>query len=378
MFDKKHKSDICDYIDWRGDLTFDLSPFNDVDALIFAQLSYLDFSNLAPESLNSSILLSQLSKVFFASSDFERRSNLGMLIDPKSHELLKKAGESRRFGNIAVTGFVSRYDSAKEEQFAAVTFVLNQGSLLSQQQIFVAFRGTDDTLVGWKEDFNLAFLEQVPAQKDALAYLENAAAEFKKAEIIAGGHSKGGNLALYSSANLSEKFQKNLSLVYNFDGPGFSQSTLDSNEFFSIKAKIRSFYPQFSVIGMLFHHYDSFKIVQSDEKLAMQHNPFSWFVKGTNFETKEEFDSGSEIFFKSFNKWFEEILPEQRKEFVETLFGLLESTNAITNSDLSKEKLKNTGRIIKAFAKLDSGIRDEAMKLVAEFIKTFVSEVVNN
>lgn len=378
MFDKKTKNDICDYIDWRGDLSFELSPLNDVDALIFAQLSYLNFTGIAPENLNSSIKLSQLSKVFFGSSDFETRSDLGMLIDPKSNELLKKAGESKRFGDVEVCGFISRYDSKKEEQFSAVTFVLNEGSLLEKQQVFVAFRGTDDTIVGWKEDFNLAFLEKVPAQQDALAYLENVASHFKKAQLVAGGHSKGGNLAVYACANLNEKSKKNLSLVYNFDGPGFSQAMLDSDEFFSVKTKIRSIYPQFSIIGMLFHHYESYKIALSDEKLVMQHNPFSWFVKGCGFEVKEGLDSGSEIFFNSFNKWFEEILPEQREQFVETVFGLIESTEAITNTELSKDKLKNTGKIIKAFAKLDSEIRDEAMKLAGDFIKTVVSEVVNN
>lgn len=368
------KSDICDYIDWRGDLSFEVSPFNDVDALIFAQLSYLNYSGLVSESLDSSIKMSQLAKVFFGASDFEKRSDLGVLIDPKSNELLKKAGESVRFGDVDVCGFISRYDSEKEEQFSAVTFVLNEGSLLEKQQVFVAFRGTDDTLIGWKEDFNLAFLEKVPAQADAVAYLENAASFFKKAELFVGGHSKGGNLSVFAAANLNEKFQKNLSLVYNFDGPGFSKSSLDSNEFFSVKAKIRSVYPQFSIIGMLFHHYDSYRIVLSDEKLVMQHNPFSWFVKGTAFEEKEELDSGSEVFFNSFNKWFEELNADQRVQFVETLFGLLDSTNAITNTDLSKDKLKNTGKIIKAFAKLDAEIRDEAMKLVGEFIKTIVSE----
>ncbi len=377
MFVKKLNSDICDYIDWRGDLNFELSPLNDVDALIFAQLSYINFTGLAPDGFNSSIKLSELAKIFFGSSDFEKRSNLGMLIDPKSNELLKKAGESARFGNVEVMGFVSRYDSQKEEQFSAVTFVLNEGSFLDKQQVFVAFRGTDDTLVGWKEDFNLAFLEQVPAQKDAYAYLENVVSEFKKAELFVGGHSKGGNLAIFASAYLNEKSKKNLVRVYNFDGPGFSQASLDSDEFFSIKSRIYSVYPQFSIIGMLFHHYDSCKIVLSSEKLVMQHNPFSWFVKGTEFETKAEFDSGSEIFFNSFNKWFEELLPNQREQFVETLFGLLESTNAITNTDLSRDKLKNTGKIIKAFASLDSGIRDGAMKIAGDFVKTIAKESIN-
>lgn len=377
MFGKKLKSDICDYVDWRGDLSFDVSPLNDVDALIFAQLSYMNFNGLAPNDFNSSIKLSELAKIFFGSSDFEKRSDLGVLIDPKSNELLKKAGESVRFGNVEVTGFVSRYDSEKEEQFSAVTFVLDRGGVLESPKIFVAFRGTDDTLIGWKEDFNLAFLEQVPAQQDASAYLENAAAEFKKAEIFVGGHSKGGNLAIFASAFLNEKSKKNLCRVYNFDGPGFSQNSLDSDEFFSIKQLICSVYPQFSIIGMLFHHYDSYKIALSDERLVMQHNPFSWFIKGTDFETKEELDSGSEIFFKSFNKWFEEILPNQREQFVETLFGLLESTNAITNSDFDKDKFKNAGKVIKAFAKLEPGIRDEAMKIAGDFVKTIAKESIN-
>ena len=378
MFEKKINSDICDYIDWRGDLNFEMSPLNDVDALIFAQLSYINFTGLAPVDFNSSIKLSELAKIFFGSSDFEKRSNLGMLIDPKSNELLKKAGDSVRFKDVKVAGFVSQYDSQKEEQFSAVTFVLNEGSLLDKQQVFVAFRGTDDTLVGWKEDFNLAFLEQVPAQQDACAYLEKVASEFKKAELFVGGHSKGGNLAIFAAAYLNEKFKKNLVRVYNFDGPGFSQTSLDSDEFFSIKNRIYSVYPQFSIIGMLFHHYDYCQIVLSNEKFIMQHNPFSWFVKGTSFETKEEVDSGSELFFNSFNKWFEKLLPNQREQFVETVFGLLDSTNAITNSDLNKEKLKNTGKIIKAFAKLDSEIRDEAMNLVGDFIKTIAKESVNH
>lgn len=377
MFEKKNKSDICDYIDWRGDLSFEISPFNDIDALIFSQLSYMNFTGLAPSAFDSSIKLSELAKIFFGSTDFEKRSDLGVLIDPKTNELLKKVGESVRFGNVEVTGFLNRYDSEKEEQFSAVSFVFDKGGVLEPQKIFVAFRGTDDTLVGWKEDFNLAFLDFVPAQQDASAYLENVAESFRKAEIFVGGHSKGGNLAIFAGAFLSEKSKKNLSRIYNFDGPGFSQNSLDSDEFFSIKQLIRSVYPQFSIIGMLFHHYDSYKIVQSDEWLVMQHNPFSWFIKGTNFETKDELDLGSGIFFKSFNKWFEELLPNQREQFVETLFGLLESTNAITNSDFDRNKLKNTGKIIKAFAKLEPEIRDEAMKIAGDFVKTIAKESIN-
>ncbi|WP_407426989.1 Mbeg1-like protein [Treponema sp.] len=376
MTHKKQLSTIIDYIDWRGDLSFSISPLNEIDALIFCQLSYMNFSNLIPETFDSSIKLSELSKIFFGSSDFETRSDLGMLIDKRTNGLLKKCGQSNRFKDVEVTGFVSEYSREIEKQFSAVSFIINSSSILEKQTVFTAFRGTDDTIIGWKEDFNLAFMDEVPAQKEALNYLENAAASFKKAELFTGGHSKGGNLAVFAAANLCDKAKNRLRLVYNFDGPGFSQEVLDSDSFFSVKAKICSVYPQFSIVGMLFHHYDSYKTVLSSEKLLMQHNPFSWFVKGTDFEQKEELDSGSEIFFTSFNKWFESLLPSQREQFVETVFGLLDSTDAVTNSDLKGDALKNTGKILKAFATLDSAIRDEAVKIVLDFIKTVVSESI--
>ena len=164
----KHTPSLIDYLDWRGDLSFEASPFNDVDALVLCQLSYINFANLAPGDFDSSIRLGEVSKLFFASADFETRSDLGILLDTRTNELLKKAGESVRFGDVELTGFVSEYDKEKEEQFSAVTFVLASGSFLNKQQIFVAFRGTDDTIVGWKEDFNLAFL--CPRRRARLPY----------------------------------------------------------------------------------------------------------------------------------------------------------------------------------------------------------------
>ncbi|MCR5724470.1 MAG: DUF2974 domain-containing protein [Treponema sp.] len=366
----KNFSDICDYIDWRGDLSFEASGLNEVDALIFCQLSYINFSALAPAGFEKSMPLSSLSDRFFASPDFEERSNLGLLIDPKTIELLKKAASSVRFGCVGVTGFVSEYDRALEEQFCAVTF------LYKKRAAFVAFRGTDDTIVGWKEDCNLAFMESVPAQQDALAYLEDAASVFKKMQFTAGGHSKGGNLALYAGAQLSAKAKKRLEAVYNFDGPGFSLEALESEPFRAIEPLVHSVFPQYSVIGMLFHHFKAYKAVVSSEMLVLQHNPFSWAVCGASFCAKDGLDAGSEVFFTSFNKWFENITPSQRKQFVETLFGVLLATNATTNSELSRDWIKNSGKIIKAFAKLDGEIRDEALRIAGEFVKTIAKESI--
>ena len=370
MNDKCQKSNLIDYIAWRGDLTFQQSPLNDVDAIIFCQLSYLNFSGLLPNDFSQGLSLSTLGEKFLNAADFAQRSNMGMLIDPQSVQLLKECASSKRFSSVKCWAFISQYDLKKEEQFSAITFEI------SKDQIFLAFRGTDDTLIGWKEDFNLAFLEEVPAQIDALAYLEKAAAHFKKSSIITGGHSKGGNLALFASANLSEKAKKRLESVWNFDGPGFSEENLKSPGFQSIYTKIHSVYPQFSIVGMLFHHFPGFKVVLSDEKLVMQHNPFSWYIRGRDFITTPLLDQGSEVFFKSFNTWFDSLKPKQREDFVETLFGLISSTNAATNTELSKDWLKNTGKILKAFMDLDKEIRDEAVKIAGDFLKVVSVEIM--
>lgn len=371
MTAKQPFHDICDYLDWRGDLSFEASPLNEVDALIFCQLSYLHLDGLLTESFDSPLPLSLLAERFFAAPDFARRADLGLLIDPRTTELLQKAAASRRFGPVGLAGFVSKYDARKEEQFSALTFYYEKNA------VFLAYRGTDDTLIGWKEDFNLAFMESLPAQKDALHYAEKACSAFRKAAVTLGGHSKGGNLAIYAAASLPQKMQKRLCAVYNFDGPGFSAAMLQSPPFTAIQSRVRSVFPQFSIIGMLFHHYEDFAVVPSRELLVMQHNPFSWQVKGAAFERRESLDSGSELFFASFNKWFESLSRPQREQFVETLFGVLLATNARTNSELSGDLLKNAGKILKAFAALDASIRDDALRIAGDFVKTITKESLN-
>ena len=366
------KDNFLKYLEWRGDLSFDKSPFNCVDALIFSQLIYLNYDNLLEQPFSSQISLYNLNRNFINAGNYSERCMMGAMINEGIPGLMDQCANSKRFGKVMVCGYVSLFDRATEIQFAAATFILPDKTSV------IAFRGTDDTLIGWKEDFNLAFMSEVPAQKDAVLYLERAALNFRKSDIISGGHSKGGNLAIYSAAHVNEKIKRRIQTVYNFDGPGFSQAVLDSDDFFSIKTKISSFYPQFSIVGMLFHHYDFYKSVLSDEKLLMQHNPFSWFVKGKTFETKEELDSGSGIFFRSFNAWFEKLSSYQREQFVETLFSLLEATNAQTNSELLGNVLKNAPKILKAFAKLDSEIRDDATHIAADFIKIIAKESVNH
>ena len=371
MENKKKKSDITDYMKWRGDIPFSASPLNEIDALILCQLSYADISRIAGSGFSGGKSLSEIAAAFESAPDAEERRDLGVLLDPRTNDLLVDAGKSVRFGSAFVRAFVDEYDEEREEQFSAVTFSLDG------EGTFVAFRGTDDTIVGWKEDFNLAFMESVPAQDSALRYLSRVMAEVG-GNVRVGGHSKGGNLAIYSAAHLPQAEKARISDVFNFDGPGFRESDLASEEFVSIKEKIRSFFPQFSIVGMLFHHFGGFSVIESDEKFIMQHNPFSWAAGPRSFVRKDSLDEGSDVFFRGFNRWFAALAENQRKQFVETLFGVIESSGAKTNTELSKDAIKNAATIVRSFSALDPEIREESARLIVGFVKIIGSEAGNS
>ncbi len=356
-------SNILDYIEWRGDLTFEVSPFNSIDALILAQLSYVKLEGIAPGSFKEKESISDLYQEYLAAPDLEKRQDTGLLINPLTQVLLKALAKSARFGQIKICGWFTKYEQNCEEQFSAFT------AFIDKKEIFVAFRGTDDTLIGWKEDFNLAFMESVPAQDDALIYLTEAAKQTGAKKISVGGHSKGGNLALFAAANLCPKFSKRLSAVYNFDGPGFSKKKLLSDQFCKIKNLTKSFYPQLSIVGMLFEHFPEYSIVESDQSGLMQHDPFSWQIIGKAFCTKDEFDGISSYFYKTVNEWMTELSQGQREEFVESLFSVIMSSGKTTNSGLAADILKSGGRMIKAAGSLDK----KSKSSVADAVKSLLS-----
>lgn len=151
-------------------------------------------------------------------------------------------------------------------------------------------------------------MDEVPAQKDAVRYLELAASSLK-GEIYVGGHSKGGNLAVYASAMVKADVKKRISLIYNMDGSCFSEKRLASQEFYEIIPKIRSFYPHFSIVGMIFNHTGEYSVVESEQTGIMQHDPFSWHLSGNKFVLLDDFDEASSFFNKVLNKWLLSLQP---------------------------------------------------------------------
>ncbi|WP_178842609.1 Mbeg1-like protein [uncultured Treponema sp.] len=369
--------DIFDYIFWRGDLDFEEGGacFNSVDALILCQLSYLDFGGIVSSDFKFKITLNEAAALFFT-DNFEERKKLGVLINPKTVELLSACAKSRRFGKLLLCGYRNSYSKNDEEQFSALTFVNRRKE---NPFAFAAFRGTDDTIVGWKEDFNLAFKSEVKAQKDALSYLKEiikgSSRLFKSPRLgkkicfFCGGHSKGGNLAVFAAANLEEKLYRRLKKVWNFDGPGFLKETLAQENFQRALKKTETYFPQESIVGMFFEHTADFKVLKSKSKNIMQHDPLLWQTAPLDFELCEKLDESSIFLNGVFNDWFVGLSVEQREQIVEVIFGVLESTKVDTNSELAENWGKNGLLIVKALSKLDKNLRSSVLESIAKFLK---------
>ena len=224
-------ADMLDYLAWRGDIEFTQMPVNPVDALIFSTLSYIRFEDIVPDNPNQSISMAEAAAGLFSLKEPASRTRV-----KKDLELLKAVAESKRFDNIRLSFYRSILIPEEDTQFAAVTVFLEDGSA------YMAFRGTDNTLTGWKEDFNMSFQTSVPAQQLALRYVQEFAAAHP-IPVWMGGHSKGGNLAVYAAAKCGDLLQKRIVEVYSQDGPGFSEEMMNDSGYRNILPKVRSFLP---------------------------------------------------------------------------------------------------------------------------------------
>ena len=225
---------MLDYIDWRGDLTFAQSGFGEVDNLIFSTLVYLKMDGLLPENGAGALTLAALLERYTAAGYDQSYSVNNPL------PLLRKAAGSPRFRDVFVTDYVNKIDEAQQLQFAAATFLL-PGDL--------AFRGTDNTLVGWREDCNFSFLTETPGQTEAVAYVQRAAGR-TNGNLLVGGHSKGGNFAVYAAAFCDTATQSRIALVYSNDGPGFNSAIADSKPNLAVLPKGVKIIPESSLVGI--------------------------------------------------------------------------------------------------------------------------------
>lgn len=341
-------SNILDYLDWRGDLKIDRrAPFCEVDNLILTQLSFVDLAGIADgDHLRHSVTLREAAARYLA-NPAAHADRLGVLIPNEVSTLLKKAAASVRFGNMRLLRFENTIDETLQTQFAALCIVVGDGSF------YVSFRGTDDTLVGWKENFNMGFMDSVPAQLLAARYTE-AAARAIRGKIRIGGHSKGGNLSLYAASHLPRRLQKRVIAVYNNDGPGFGKSITETEGFAAIAPRVLTVVPQSSVVGLLLEHGKVDKIVKSTGDGVWQHDPYTWEVLGDHFVLADALTPESLRLEKTLKAWVADMTVEQRRDMVEAVYRVFTANNAKTLTDIASDKLD----FLLSLGKMDAKTRD--------------------
>ena len=336
-------ANFLDYLAWRGDLSLDRFPFRPVDGLILSVLSYIQFDGLVPEEAERAVPLGQAAADYLALPPGRR----GRCRCEKDLPLLRALAGAPRFARLELCHQADRFVPEEETQFAALTVLLGDGSA------FLAFRGTDGTLVGWKEDFNLSFMDVVPAQLEAAEYIRDFAASFS-GPLRLGGHSKGGNLAVSGASLTPVKVRDRIKSVWSFDGPGLNPYLLARPGYQELRTRIRSFVPKSSVVGLLLAHEEPHTVVDSDQQGLFQHDPYSWQVLGPDFVLLEEVSAGSRLVDRTLKNWLAGLTREQRETVADTLYELLSSGDARTVKEaLEPKNLANSLR-----AALDADPRD--------------------
>lgn len=315
---------IIDYLSWRGDVPFSVSPWNAVDGLLLSVLSYLDFHGVADRRGWTIREAKRIDLLMEGSGNtFEMRK-----------KMFEAMAESERFGDLRMHHFIALTNEDISMQFSAMCIDLPDGTMA------IAFRGTDNTLIGWREDFNMSFQTRVPGQQAAAYYLAKAAG-LSDAPIRLMGHSKGGNLAVYASACVSKKIQKRIESIWSYDGPGMNREMSQTEGFGRIRERIHSYVPQTSIIGMLMDYYEPYTVVHSTASGISQHDPMTWQIYGPQFVTQPNVDQTAKVTRDTLHNWLQNSTPEQRADFVDVLFQLVDTTKATRMSDLTGEKFRS-------------------------------------
>ena len=362
-------ANMIDYIKWRGDIPLVQVPLGEVDALILSYLAYMPFDDLVPAGFDQSVSLGET-----ALEILERNAvgDLPLAFSPKDDKcLLTEVAHSCRFADMRICGFVHRLDKVLEEQFCAMTFLAPDGSAA------VVFRGTDKTVVGWKEDFNMAFSGVVPAQRSASLYAREAAAAVG-APLILCGHSKGGNLAAYASLFSGEETQEKIDCVYNFDGPGFNEEVIASPEFAQVDMRIHVFVPKSSVVGILLWHNEPLTVVESESVSVLQHLPYHWRVMGGRFLHADGLTGDSQLADVTLKRWLQNLTPELRRRVIDGIYGVLSASGGTHLTDLFEPK--NVLSIIRAAGAMDEETRGalmEAFRLLGDTLKETLPDFID-
>ena len=353
-------ANMVDYLAWRGDLHLETSPWNEIDGLLIATISYLDFNGGRDPN---GWLLEEMARI-----DLIRPGTSPAF--PGRKTAFEKMAACERFHSSRLHHAIALTDPEIGMQFSALCLDLPDGTTC------VAFRGTDNTVIGWREDFDMAYTTRVPAQEAAALYLVRAAA-LSKWPLRLVGHSKGGNLAVYAAAMAPAKVQKRIEGIWSYDGPGMNRETSQTEGFLRIKDKIHSYIPQTSIIGLLMDYYEPYTVVRSTASGISQHDPMTWKVYGPRFETLSSVDQTAIVVRDTLHEWLQNSTPEQRAAFVDALFGMVETTKATRMSELTGEKLRSMLTMVGNRKEVDPETRRVFTRLMAQAVTLGFGNVID-
>ena len=355
-------STIFDYLDYVAyDSIYD-RPFKELDVLALTELTYLPFDRIVPQgdTTNIEVRLSDAVELVDRTTDF--------IVTDQHLQLVDDLASSKRFKNIKLLNYVNEYEPDVQKQFAAMTYRLTMDVYL------VVFRGTDDTLIGWKEDFHMTYMDHVPAQRRAASYLQNVMKEFPKGRFLVAGHSKGGNLATYACSYLPDQLSEQVHAIYCYDAPGLNKSIIKTEGYQRIAHLIHRFVPQGSIVGMMLEVPEPTTIVKSRAFGGFaQHDAFTWMVEKDGFVTLDQTSPDSQQMDQTLKQWVQEVPDSQLKKFFDTFFGLFLDAGITSINDLMN--LKNFSKIKDIFQntqELDPTEREMLERLAKQLIDTRV------
>ncbi|UEA31625.1 Mbeg1-like protein [Granulicatella elegans] len=307
---------LITYVQQYEAQTFQEKSVTDIDILVLTEIAYLPFDGIVPSSfeVKAAISLNQLGKEFATIKEKEHENN-PFMITKERMKLLDVVSKSQRFKDIKVFGFLNDIDDELTKQFAAVCYQWEEESR------WIIFRGTDESLIGWKEDFMMTYSDLIPAQTDAIEYLR------KQAELFAGslnvsGHSKGGNLSLYASAMQEESIQQRIQQIYCWDSPGVHRSILMTEGYQRVVSKAKRYIPQDSIVGLMLESQVPYHIIESQGSGIVQHSALMWNIEEDCFVERTELTKNSQLTDQTFKQWTETVTDEDLKLFFDTFFEL--------------------------------------------------------
>lgn len=315
---------IFDYLTDCQHQSFYDRPCHQLDALILTELTYLSFDKL----VSSSFQKESEQRLLEIAPSIPRELN--MLTNKARLQLLDCLAQHKRFKNVKLIAFVNEVDHRLEKQFAAVVY------RIALDTFVLIFRGTDDSIIGWKEDFHMTYMKEIPAQKRALAYLEAFFSHYPKSKLILAGHSKGGNLARFAASYLPERYHAQINAIYTFDAPGLQKHHTETPGYTKTSPKVKRYIPNGSIVGMMLEIPEEPIIVKSSAIGGIaQHNTFTWQVEKDNFVTVKNTSADSQQVDSTFKDWVEHVPDQELQAFFDLFFNSILEAGITSINDMA-------------------------------------------